>query len=417
MSEPDASAPATDNRPGWFSRHKFELILFAVALGLFAATSADRMLEQSAGPHFVYQADAFLHGQAHLRVPPPNNNDWIKFEGKWYVSFPPVPAVAMMPFVAIFGLEFNDVLFTLPFAALNVVLMFVLLGLLSKEGLSPMSRTDNLWLAGLFGFGTVHYPCAVLGEVWFTAQIMGVTFTLAYAIAGFRARHPLLAGIFLALAFDTRVNLAFSVGYFVLQLVYPRVEGRIASGSWGQAAKKLALFSAPILVVGTAQMVFNYVRFHQVFEFGHVYLSGPAGTRIKQHGMFAFHYLEWNLRAMLLRLPITLKEFPWVGYNADGMSIFITTPLFMRLFWPKQKPWLYPILWATAVPALLVPLFYQNSGYVQFGYRFSLDVTPYLIMLLAVGRVPMNRWTKALILVGVAVCLAGAIAFKRSGPI
>ena len=48
----------------------------------------------------------------------------------------------------------------------------------------------------------------------------------------YRARHPLLAGIFLALAFDTRVNLAFSVGYFLLQLVFPREQGRPAAGSW-----------------------------------------------------------------------------------------------------------------------------------------------------------------------------------------
>jgi len=89
----------------------------------------------------------------------------------------------------------------------------------------------------------------------------------------------------------------------------------------------------------------------------------------------------------------------------------------VRLFWPRAKSWLYPVLWATAVPALVVPLFYQNSGYVQFGYRFALDITPYLIMLLAVGRLPMNRWTKLLIIAGVLVNLAGAIALKRVGPV
>ena len=40
-----------------------------------------------------------------------------------------------------------------------------------------------------------------------------------------------------------------------------------------------------------------------------------------------------------------------------------------------------------------------------------------LVMLLAVGRMPMNRWTKFFILVGIAINLAGAIAFKRAGPI
>ena len=64
-----------------------------------------------------------------------------------------------------------------------------------------------------------------------------------------------------------------------------------------------------------------------------------------------------------------------------------------------------------------MPLFYQNSGYVQFGYRFALDVTPYLVMLLSVGKVPVNRWTKTLIILGILVNLVGAIVFKRSGPV
>jgi hypothetical protein len=99
------------------------------------------------------------------------------------------------------------------------------------------------------------------------------------------------------------------------------------------------------------------------------------------------------------------------------MSIFLTTPVFVWLFWPKAKPWIYPFLWLTAVLGLLPPLFYQNSGYVQFGYRFALDITPYLVMLLACGQMPMTRRTKGLILLGVVVCLIGAIVFKRTGPI
>ena len=38
-------------------------------------------------------------------------------------------------------------------------------------------------------------------------------------------------------------------------------------------------------------------------------------------------------------------------------------------------------------------------------------------MLLAVGRVPMNKVTKGLIIAGIAVNLIGAIVFKRTGPI
>jgi hypothetical protein len=414
--QPDALRDAPN--PIWWKRNRLHLAIFGLALCALSAASADRLLAPSQAPHFVYQADAFLHGQLHLRVPPPNDNDWIRFEGKHYVSFPPTPAVLMLPFVAVFGLSFNDVLFTLPFGALNVLLMFLALQRLRREGLTELDTRGNLWLTGLFGFGTVHYACAVRGEVWFTAQVIGVTFSLLYVLAAIRARRPLLAGIWLALAFDCRVNLAFTAGFFALQLVFPRrPDGRIAAGGWGAALKKALVFAAPIAIVGGLQMLMNHARFHQALEFGHVFLGGPAGRRIQEHGLFSWHYLEWNLHALFLRLPVWLDGFPWLGYNADGLSIFLTTPVFARLCGPRARPWMYPILWATAIPGLLPPLFYQNSGYVQFGYRFALDVTPYLVMLLAVGRVPLNRWTKALILLGVAVNLAGAIAFKRSGPI
>ncbi len=417
MTTSDQAKTTTQNQT-WWNRHRLHLALFTIALCVFAATSANRLLKQSQGPHFVYLADSLLHGQLANRTPAPNNNDWIHYQGKQYVSFPPVPAVLMMPFVALFGLSFNDVLFTLFFAALNVLLMFLVLQMLSREQLSTMSQDQNLWLTALFGFGTVHFSCAVLGEVWFTAQIIGVSFSLAYILCATRTRHPLLAGIFLALAFDTRVNLAFTVSYFALQLFFPRPQaGRFQAGGLREILRRALLFSLPILLVGIAQMWMNHARFHQVFEFGHSYLSGPAGKRIQEHGLFAYHYLWWNLSTMICGLPKFYHQLPFLGYDANGMSIFLTTPLFARLFWPRAKPWLYPIVWASLLPALLVPLFYQNSGYVQFGYRFSLDITPYLVMLLSLGRVPMNRTTKILILLSIAVNLAGAIAFKRIGPI
>ena len=48
---------------------------------------------------------------------------------------------------------------------------------------------------------------------------------------------------------------------------------------------------------------------------------------------------------------------------------------------------------------------------MQFGYRFSLDYTPYLFLLLAIGARPMSRWFWALALFGVAVNAWGALVF------
>jgi hypothetical protein len=64
---------------------------------------------------------------------------------------------------------------------------------------------------------------------------------------------------------------------------------------------------------------------------------------------------------------------------------------------PKQKSPLALGLWltiaATAVPSLL----YQNSGYYQFGYRFSLDYMVFLVLLLAVGGRPLCRVARIIV--------------------
>ena len=401
---------------GWAAAYP-QVAVFLVALVILSATSADRLLKQSQAPHFVYQADAFLHGQLHLRVKPPNDNDWIYYQGKYYVSFPPVPAVLMTPLVAVFGLGFNDVLFTLPFAAFNIMMMLVLLERLRREKLSSLGLRENLWLTALFGFGTVNYSASILGEVWFTAHVLALSFTFLYIHFAWRARHPLLAGLFLALAFDTRTNLAFTAIFFALQLIFPRRPGGWLAFPLKEVLARGVRFSLPILIVGGLQMAMNQARFGNPFEYGHSFLGGPAGARIKQHGLFAYHYLWWNLSTMLLGLPKITDKFPFVDYDPNGMSVFLTTPLLLWLLWPKRKPLDYKIFWATALAGLLPCLFYQNSGYVQFGFRFALDVMPYLIMILVTGGLEIKRREEILIALSILINFAGAISFKRSGPV
>jgi hypothetical protein len=72
---------------------------------------------------------------------------------------------------------------------------------------------------------------------------------------------------------------------------------------------------------------------------------------------------------------------------------------------------LHLALWLTVAVTALPGLLYQNTGYVQFGYRFSLDYTPYLFLLLAVGARPLDRLFWALGLFGVAVNTWGAVVF------
>ena len=73
-----------------------------------------------------------------------------------------------------------------------------------------------------------------------------------------------------------------------------------------------------------------------------------------------------------------------------------------------------PLWLATALVA--VPgFFYQNGGWYQFGFRFSLEYTPYLVLLLSLGRRPLTKVWWGLALAGVAVNAWGAAVFNRFG--
>jgi hypothetical protein len=402
------------------STHRVDLGLFAFSLFAYALSAGSMLGHQSQAPHFVYQAEAFLHGQLHLTQRPPNLNDWVFEHGRWYVSFPPFPAVLMMPFVAFDGLAFDDVAFTIPFAALNVALLYRLLRRMQETEGGNRSEWDHAVLALLFGFGTLAWSCSIRGEVWFTAEVIGVTLTLFYLHASLRAEHPVLAGAALACGAITRTPTAFAVIFFALEAIaqgrpLDRVEVRRAfSERLGTTARLLALFAVPIVAVAIPMGLMNAARFGTPGEFGHRHLYvNRVNADIRAHGLFSFEYLPRNLRAAFLLLPRLERNPLRLTFDGNGMSLFVTTPAWALLFFPRQKPRLWVPLWVTAAAVAIPGFFYQNTGYYQFGYRFSLDYTPYLVLLLGVGARRLDGLFWLLALAGVAVNAWGAAVFNR----
>ncbi len=413
MAKGTAKPTVPGSVEAWWRR---PLVLFLVSLGLFAAFSDGKLFHQSQAPQFVYQAEAFLHGQTGLTVQPPNLNDWARANGQWYVSFPPFPAVVMAPLVALWGFQFNDVSFTVFFAALNVALFFLALRQLSASGESARTERENTVLALLFAFGTVNFYCSIRGEVWFTAEVLGVTLTCLYLLAAHRTRHPALAGLALACAAITRTPLAFAIPFFGLELVAP--SGRLV---WSELRprrqellEKSLQFAGPVVAVAVPMMWMNHIRFGSATEFGHSFLyNNRVNADVARWGLFNVHYLWRNLRAAFLLLPTLTSSggATQLGFDPHGMSLFLTTPLFALLLWPKSRPRLHRTLWLTVAAVSIPGFFYQNDGWRQFGFRFSLDYTPYLFLLLAIGGRKLDRLFWALAALGLAVNLWGALVF------
>ncbi|HEY0711456.1 MAG TPA: hypothetical protein VGF45_02205, partial [Polyangia bacterium] len=408
------------------------------------------------------QAEAWLHGRLGLKGEPPNENDWAKVEvltlndgrvvrGKFgstgptdrfylttggnetiapeeirerrsqrYVSFPPFPAVVMLPFVAIWKLAFNDVLFNILWGAANPVLLFLLLRDLVRRGHSRRSLRDDLLLTAMLGAGSVYLTSAVLGQVWYTAHVVSVTLCIGYAWAAIDTRSPVLAGLFLGLGFATRTPFGFTVGLFVCEAVR-------MSGGWRALGQSLfkdrriptgllpTLFkaAAPAAAVLGLIFLFNYLRFDRIGQFGHEYLAIGWKERAERWGLLNYHFLSRNLACALVLLPKVLSSAPYVQYSRHGLSLFVTSPNLAWLFGRRTPSPLEPALWVGILGAAVPTLLYYLSGYQQFGYRFSNDYIVYLILLLALGGQRFGWLWRFALLVAVGVNLFGAITYER----
>jgi len=454
------------------------LAIFAISALVFSLFAFDRITKPSTDPHFAYLAvtlnsmiAASLGNEGaknrrkdrvsfELEKHPPHGNDWASYEeirfkdgtllkGTWldkkrngrfrlfsgdamvlgpkeligsktkkryFMSFPPGPSFVMMPLALVFDYKINDVILTVFFASFNVALIFLLLVRLTQMGRSRRTTKENMWLTLLFGFGTAHLWLSVMGQVWFTALIMGASFTLLFLYFSLELRRPFLAGIFAAMAFSTRTPLLFACILFYLFLFFP--EGKIRKGEWSETLKKGVWFTIPCLAMGLFLLYTNTIRFESPTEFGHSYLAGGGLDRIKNYGLFNFHFLSKNLAALFTLLPRFQPDSPYVIVSKHGMSLLFASPAFFYLLAAKKHEdakdiFLYRALWLTVICIAIPHLLYQNTGYEQFSYRFSLDYTPYLILLLAIGDAPIKKGFKSAILFGVAVNAFGAIVFKR----
>ena len=409
-------------------RYAVPLRLFLAFVVIYGLTAGVSLRRHSLAPHFVYLAESFLHGHLDLIHVPSPPYDLTPFEGRWYVSFPPLPALLMVPLVAIDGLDLSDIAFSVVLGALNVSLFYAVLARLGIGGTG-----FKVWLCLLLGLGTPLWYCATLGSVWYTAHVVAVSCLCLYALEVLGRNRPILAGMWLGLGFLSRapVLLAFPLALMV--------------GLRQVAGLKYALRFTLLFVLGMApallgQAAYNWARFGDPQEFGYRWMNspGPLFERQAAWGQFSLHFLPENLYTLTIRpplvslAPLRIEPDPW------GMGVLLTCPALLQALPLRtlvkgmqqllrrrglhlsgavpSASWLSRSLsailasanerrlrlglWFSLALVELPSLLYFNTGSYQFGYRFALDWLPLGVLLVALATGgKLSWWGKALIVV------------------
>jgi hypothetical protein len=425
---------APGNRSTWVGA----VVLYCLVVGTYLLVAPSNLLtDHTQYNHYAHLARAWLNGRLDLADGPPpyaHNNDFAHYNDRWYVAFPPFPAVILLPFVALAKEPelVRDGQIFLWLSGLAPTLLFFALQRLSKSGYTGRSTFANWFLALCFACGSVFFFTAVQGTVWFAAHVVGTTLAAAYLWSAIEARRPLLAGLALGLGLLTRPPLAFAAGLFAVEAVRTSLRASNGANDWSTATGVVALvrrvtasvdwprlvtrcvwFGVPLALCLAFTYWHNYARFDSPFETGYQYLTVAWQARMKKWGLFHYHYLARNLGVVFTMLPwIEDGKVPF-RINVHGLALWFTTPMYLWLLWPKVKPAIHWSLWVTVALVAVPTLFYQNTGWAQFGYRFSNDYAVFLFALLALGGRRFGVWFCLAVVWAIAVNAFGAATFER----
>lgn len=346
-------------------RWREPVLIFAVVLAIYIAVTPRT---NTAYRHFVYMARAFLERHVDLRGLPEYYHDVIHVGGRVYAPFPPVPALLMVPVVAWQGGDADQGRVGQILAA-GAVAVFVL-GL-RRLGFPPATR---LFCGASLAFGSVLWPSTAIGTTWFFAQVVVVlaTAVIVWELAG--DARPLVLGGAVVAAWLTRLSLLPAVA--VLGVLV-----------WGRhrTLRSLAAFLAVNAVGAAVYAAYDYLRFGDPLQSGYSLLSmAVVNTEAASRwGFFNVHFIPEQLYAMFFRAPELINQPPYLKPSPWGMSLLLTSPVILRLLFPQTdcRAWLR---WAALALSLAVPLLpYFSVGWVQFGYRYSLDWWVFVLVLLA----------------------------------
>lgn len=348
--------------------------------------------------YHLHLAVSFLEGRLHIANPPSWLTEFAFANGKPYVYFDPFPAVFLLPFASISGLDVNLARVSIGVGAVNVGLMRLVLGQIG------VSRSTANWSTLLFAVGTVHFYAAQYGNTWMLGHLLAILALTFAWVEATRDANPFLLGLFCAMAGTSRGPALLGTPIFLYLAL--RRRPRFST---------LFEFGLPLALTALALAAYNYGRFGDPLDNG--YLHANQALLNPEHGSFSWRYITKNLHQYFALMPGFQTTWPYLTVTDHGLSLVATTPavlLLLRPGWSERAPdgkllGRLAILGCVIVQGLYMIYFWD--GWRQFGSRYTLDWAPFLIVALALRNDPREgtrRWVyPALVVLSVAVNVWG----------
>ena len=359
--------------------------------------------------YFVPLADAFLHVRLGLTEGPSYLNELVPAaNGLFYVVYPPVPAILVLPAVWLFGTEFEQAWASILIGALNVAIASQVIRAIG------VTRGFRIVLSLVFAFGTIVWYSAQVGSSWHFAHVAAMLFTLLAIRACQRDAHPVVIGLLFAGAVFSRLTLLLAAPFFLAYFVDRATRepdddhkpfGHLRAqrpAVWrtradiGRLADLVSSAAAAVIAIAAIYLIYDELRFGSPLQNGYALIPGLLEEDQYRYGFFSVVNIPRTLYALLLAGPVQVGEFPWVqSRHLGGLSIVLTTPLFLWAIKARRPDWFGVGCWLAVLLVVGPILLHADPGGAQFGFRYAQDLYPFLLLLTVRGldgRISFEAW-------------------------
>jgi hypothetical protein len=356
---------------------------YAAGLAALAVTAFVSHLRATPYNNFVLLAQALLQGHAWINWPGPYIDALQYTDHRYYVIEAPLPALLLMPYVAVAGLQANQTLLAILLAGIAVGAAWEL-G--ERFSLPPL---HNAWICAFLLCGTDLLWCAALGDVWFLAHVSAVCFTMLALVELAGKRRGWLVALWAACAFESRFSMIAAIPVYAYLLAVPISE---------RTAKQIASFSGVLAGVAVLWVLYNQARWGTWNDIGYTMWYHQDQVGMPTGSPFRLIYLPNQLWSFFVQMPTVLPEFPWLRPEFSGVALTWTSPGLLLAFFARSPLRWVIALWIAALLTAAPNFLYYVNGFAQFGMRHALDFEPFLValMMLAV-RNRLAWWGYALI--------------------